>query len=83
MGGLGGGAPQPPEAEIFENEINPPPKIRDFQTLVGGGFITRSMVHNVLRKYVKRNLRAKNRASSRFEKSFFQQPILVSWLCEV
>jgi len=32
-------------------------------------------MYNVPKKYVERNLRAKNGASSKFEKSFFEQPI--------
>ena len=38
MGGLGGEAPQPPEAENFENRNKTPPSIRNFLKAVGGGF---------------------------------------------
>ena len=47
MEGLGGEALQPPEAEIFQKRNNPPPWIRDFLKVVGGGFIPHSKVSDI------------------------------------
>ena len=52
MGGLGGEAPQPPEAENFENRNTPPPWIRKFSKAVGGGYSVIEGNHLVLSDYL-------------------------------